>query len=263
MPDTARDLIKQTINNTPGTAGSLTLGAAVSSWLALGAPDDGKSFSVLILASDSDAAAKELRSGCIYTHSTTTLTRGTLVAGSAIDLTSSAVVSVVATADRENRRLVGPYASTAALESAYPAASNLGSFGLVGASAPYSPYISDGNTWAALIAAAAGDPYAAVASSGTSQSINMASAGVVDITLTGNCTLSLTGATAGAAHSVRVVLRQDSVGSRTVTWPAGTKWSLGVAPSLSTAANAIDEAVLTTFDGGTTVFGDFVAKGRA
>ena len=103
MPDTARDLIKQTISNTPGTAGSLTLSTASTGYLALGASDDGKTFTVLVSASDSDTASKELRSGCTYTHSTTTLTRGTLVAGTAIDLTSSAVVSVVMQADSGRR----------------------------------------------------------------------------------------------------------------------------------------------------------------
>lgn len=103
MPDTARDLIKQTISNTPGTAGSLTLSTASTGYLALGASDDGKTFTVLISASDSDTAAKEMRSGCTYTHSATTLTRGTLVAGTAIDLTSSAVVSVVMQADSGRR----------------------------------------------------------------------------------------------------------------------------------------------------------------
>ena len=103
MPDTARDLIKQTISNTPGTAGSLTLSTASTGYLALGASDDGKTFTVLISASDSDTAAKEMRSGCTYTYSTTTLTRGTLVAGTAIDLTSSAVVSVVMQADSGRR----------------------------------------------------------------------------------------------------------------------------------------------------------------
>lgn len=103
MPDTARDLIKQTISNTPGTAGSLTLSTASTGYLALGASDDGKTFTILISASDSDTAAKEMRSGCTYTYSTTTLTRGTLVAGTAIDLTSSAVVSVVMQADSGRR----------------------------------------------------------------------------------------------------------------------------------------------------------------
>lgn len=105
MPDTARDLIKQTISNTPGTAGSLTLSAASTGYLALGASDDGKTFTVLVSASDSDTASKELRSGCTYTHSTTTLTRGTLESsstGSAISLTSSAIVSVILPASTGN-----------------------------------------------------------------------------------------------------------------------------------------------------------------
>ena len=37
-----------------------------------------------------------------------------------------------------------------------------------------------------------------------------------------------------------IVLKQDSTGSRTATWPAIVKWPGGVAPILSTGANAID-----------------------
>jgi len=103
MFDQPRDLVKQTISNTPGTSGDLTLSAAVSSWLALGASDDGLTFTATIYASDSDTAAKEVRTGCVYTHGTLNLTRGTLEAGTAINLTSSAVVCVVIPASAAHR----------------------------------------------------------------------------------------------------------------------------------------------------------------
>ncbi len=98
MPDQARNLVKQTISNTPGTSGALTLSAASTGYLALGAGDDGQSFSVTILASDSETADKEVRTGCVYTHSTTSLSRGTLESGTAINLTSTAVAAVTASA---------------------------------------------------------------------------------------------------------------------------------------------------------------------
>ncbi len=40
--------------------------------------------------------------------------------------------------------------------------------------------------------------------------------------------------------AVQLILVQDGVGSRTVTWPATVKWPSGTAPTLSTTAGAID-----------------------
>lgn len=40
--------------------------------------------------------------------------------------------------------------------------------------------------------------------------------------------------------SLTLILVQDSVGSRTITFPATVKWAGGTAPTLSTAANAVD-----------------------
>lgn len=37
-----------------------------------------------------------------------------------------------------------------------------------------------------------------------------------------------------------LVLQQDSVGSRTVTWPSNVKWANGSAPTLTTAVSGID-----------------------
>lgn len=83
------------VSNTPSTSGNLTVSTAVAGpYRTLTAADDGLICSVSIV----DGNAWEVRTGCVYTHSTTTLTRGTLEessTGSAIDLTSSAKVMVV------------------------------------------------------------------------------------------------------------------------------------------------------------------------
>lgn len=97
MADTPRDLIKCTVSNTPGTASGFTVAAAVSGWLALGASDDGLTFTLNITES---GVGTELRSGAVYTHGTTSLTRGTMVrstgvADAALDFTAAAIVSVV------------------------------------------------------------------------------------------------------------------------------------------------------------------------
>jgi hypothetical protein len=82
------------------------------------------------------------------------------------------------------------------------------------------------------------------------------------ITLTANCTFTLTGAQTGQVTMLELVLAQDATGGRTVTWPASVRW-VGGAPVLSTAANAVDRVTLTTYDGGTTWYGDLTGKGYA
>lgn len=94
------------------------------------------------------------------------------------------------------------------------------------------------------------DPLSTVASSSTAQTINVASYGVIDLTLTAACALTMSGASAGSAWTATLILRQDSTGSRLVTWPSGTIWASGSAPTLSTAANAIDVVTLVSVDGG-------------
>ena len=95
---THKNRVRCTISNTPGGAGALTLSTADTGYRTLGAGDDGLSFDVVI----TDGTAWEVRTGCVYTHSGTSLARGTLEdssTGSAITLTSAAVVTVAATAD--------------------------------------------------------------------------------------------------------------------------------------------------------------------
>lgn len=104
----------------------------------------------------------------------------------------------------------------------------------------------------------------AAGNSGTAITLNMADGNVQTLTLTGNATLSISGAAAsGKASNLTLYLYQDATGSRTVTWPTTTKWSGGVAPTLSTAAGALDVVTLTTIDGGTTWIGALSVKGAA
>jgi len=59
------------------------------------------------------------------------------------------------------------------------------------------------------------------------------------VTLTGNITTqTLTNTKAGQAGSIRFI--QDGTGSRTTVWNSPFKFQGGVAPTLSTAANAVD-----------------------
>lgn len=100
-----------------------------------------------------------------------------------------------------------------------------------------------------------------VAASGATETLDLAAGNFHDVTLDADCTLTLTGATAGVECYMTILLRQDGTGSRTVTWPASVEWVGGSAPTLQTAASAWDIVVLVTVDGGTTWFAQHAGTG--
>ena len=93
-------------------------------------------------------------------------------------------------------------------------------------------------------------------------SLNLVNGNIFNVTLTGNASLSFTGAVSGKASSFTLYLKQDGTGNRTVTWPSGTKWS-GGAPTLSTGANAVDVFVLESLDAGVTWYASLVGANFA
>jgi len=70
---------------------------------------------------------------------------------------------------------------------------------------------------------------------------------IQQITLTANCTGTSTFVAPSGPAMLRLLVKQDATGSRTISWPAGVKWS-GGAPTLTTTANAVDHFDLT-YDG--------------
>lgn len=102
-------------------------------------------------------------------------------------------------------------------------------------------------------------PVTVVAASGASQALAFPASGsaAYDLTLTANCTLSLTGGTAGQQQTITVYLRQDSTAGRVVTLPAGVRWPGGVAPTPGTAAGGVDVFVFATPDARATVIGSY------
>lgn len=95
-----------------------------------------------------------------------------------------------------------------------------------------------------------------ISASGATATATLANGSVFDITLTATTvTLVLQGATSSRGCFATILLRQDSTGSRTVTWPGSVVWPGSIAPTLSTAAGAVDEIGLLTLDGGTTWYG--------
>jgi hypothetical protein len=74
--------------------------------------------------------------------------------------------------------------------------------------------------------------------SGVAKTINFDEGNVHLLTLTGNCTLTLSNPQAGASYLL--LLKQDGVGGRTITWPGTVKWGGGIAPTIPvTVANTI------------------------
>ena len=101
MANTARDLIKCRISNTPGTSGNFTLSTAFTNSLLPVAGDDGLSFKLNITE---NGVGTEIRKDCTYTHSSTSFSRGTMVrstgtADAALNFTAAAIVSVVPSAE--------------------------------------------------------------------------------------------------------------------------------------------------------------------
>lgn len=97
---------------------------------------------------------------------------------------------------------------------------------------------------------------------GSAKTIDAATVSAFTGTLnSATCALSITGAIAGMETVVTLALTQDAIGSRLVTWPSGTKWPGGSAPTLSTTANATDIVKLVSYDGGTTWFGRLLGGG--
>ena len=90
----------------------------------------------------------------------------------------------------------------------------------------------------------------------SSYAIDISTGNVFNLILSANCTFTFTNPPAsGVSCSFTLILAQDGTGSRTATWPAAVKWPGGTAPTLSTAAGAIDVLTFTTVDGGTTWLG--------
>jgi len=103
--------------------------------------------------------------------------------------------------------------------------------------------------------AGGGEVLSTVAASGATETIDLATANVHDITLTANCVFTFAAVSSGRSRSFTLLLRQDGTGSRLATWPGSVVWPGGVAPTLATAAWAVDVFAFFTLDGGAVWYG--------
>jgi hypothetical protein len=92
---------------------------------------------------------------------------------------------------------------------------------------------------------------------GATETLDLETANTFDLTLTANCTLTLTNPPAvGTEGRWTIVLRQGGSGSYTVTWPGAVVWrdtdgtATATPPTLATAVGAVDTIDIRTVDGG-------------
>ena len=72
-----------------------------------------------------------------------------------------------------------------------------------------------------------------------STTINFATANIITATLTGATTFA-NPTTESVGQSGSIIVTQDGTGGRTLAWGTQFKWTGGTAPTLSTAASAVD-----------------------
>lgn len=106
-----------------------------------------------------------------------------------------------------------------------------------------------------------GETYFDAGNSGAAIALDLANGNVQKVTLTANCTVTLTSPASGAMRSLTLLVFQDGTGSRTITWPGSVKWGNAGAPVLTTTAAKMDMISLFTVDGGTNWYGALGAKG--
>lgn len=141
---TFRDRYKSTVSSAPGTTGNYVISGSVSGYQSFVSADNGLYFDIVVM----DGSNWEIDTGCQWTNSSTTLSRGTLVAsssGSAINFTSAAVITVTLTAERANTLLnnLGVFSTYGSLPAA---SSNTGNTATVGTTV----YVSNGTSWVVL-----------------------------------------------------------------------------------------------------------------
>lgn len=102
------------------------------------------------------------------------------------------------------------------------------------------------------IAALVADKTLQTAADGATVTLNLANGLMWHTTIAGNRTIALSNVRAGVPFVL--IIKQDGTGSRTVTWFSTITWVNGVAPTLSTAANAADAFVFMPKVGSTNTF---------
>lgn len=95
------------------------------------------------------------------------------------------------------------------------------------------------------------------------QTLNLADHNNFSLVLSGDVDISVSNPSADpSGNSFTVALEQDGTGGHSVTsWPSGTKWTDGSAPTVDGTANTVTVVTFVSFDGGSTWIGMVAALG--
>lgn len=99
-----------------------------------------------------------------------------------------------------------------------------------------------------------------VAAAGATETLKL---GVNDVTLDANVTFTFPSVSGVAPWAFTLIVRQDSGGGNTISWPASVDWDSGTAPTLTTTGNNVSILEFLTIDEGTTWFGFLAADAVA
>lgn len=113
-----------------------------------------------------------------------------------------------------------------------------------------------------LVVQSYNETYQSVSSSSNTTTINCETGNVFASTLSENTTFTFTNPPAsGTAYGFSLKIVQDaSASGYTLTWPTTIDWPNKTIPSLTSTANAIDQFVFYTHDGGSNWYGFTVGK---
>jgi hypothetical protein len=90
--------------------------------------------------------------------------------------------------------------------------------------------------------------------------LNMDNGNHFNVSLNASITsVTLSNTTAGQAWAMNIAFTADGT-QRTITWPAGVRWSQGNAPTMTATLNKIDLVTLYAPNGGTTVILGFISQ---
>ena len=95
---------------------------------------------------------------------------------------------------------------------------------------------------------------------GTTTTVNCALSNAFRVVFGAGNITTLTMSNPSDGQSLSIRFKQDATGSRTIAWPASFRWNGGLAPVLSTAANAID-MLTAQYDGTDSTFVCSLLKG--
>ena len=90
--------------------------------------------------------------------------------------------------------------------------------------------------------------------------VTVSAGNVVLLSLTENITSSIFNVVSDSniAKGFVLIITQDSIGGRTISWPNSVKWANGISPALTVLANSVSILSFETIDGGISWFGSLL-----